>query len=413
VVCGEVQYNSGAPNQHVIVFRDEGWPYTDSSNTLGLTTVTYDITDGEIFDADMELNSHDYDLAVGPQAPAGSYDLGSVITHEAGHFLGLAHSSETTAVMYAHYRPSASLLSPDDIAGICSIYLPDGSTRVTSMGPLAGDPCDPTPRHGFTSQCATPSDGGAGTQDGGGGGTTKHGKCSVGGTPGAAAGFGYGPLGLVALGLLSRRLRRRARRARALALAASIALTAGGATLFVAQDARASVSIAVLFDELVRGSTAVAAATPVEQHAQWEGGRIVTYTRVRVDTKIAGELPQETWVRTLGGVVDRVGQIVEGEPSFAIGEQSLLFLRQRPEGFEVTARAQGQFAIAAGDGKEPRLIAVKGVGALLPPAPERVARAAQLDPLGSARFARDVLDGRLLRDASREIAAAWARSHTK
>jgi hypothetical protein len=160
VACAQVQYNTSAPNQHVIVFRDDGWPYSDTSNTIGLTTITYDATDGEIFDADMELNSHDFNLVAAPPVPIGGIDLASVITHEAGHFLGLAHSANAGAVMNVHYRPGEWVLTADDVEGICSIY-PHGGTRTTTAGALAGDKCDPTPRHGFSKTCSA-ADAGAG-----------------------------------------------------------------------------------------------------------------------------------------------------------------------------------------------------------------------------------------------------------
>ena len=56
VACGEVQYNEDSGNQHVILFHDDHWPYNDSSNVLGLTTVTFDTDTGELYDADMEIN---------------------------------------------------------------------------------------------------------------------------------------------------------------------------------------------------------------------------------------------------------------------------------------------------------------------------------------------------------------------
>ena len=43
----------------VITFRDESW--THGKQVLGLTTVNYDKTNGEIFGADMELNTYDMD----------------------------------------------------------------------------------------------------------------------------------------------------------------------------------------------------------------------------------------------------------------------------------------------------------------------------------------------------------------
>jgi hypothetical protein len=162
------------------------------------------------------------------------------------------------------------------------------------------------------------------------------------------------------------------------------------------RDAGASVSTAVLYEDLLRGSDAVATVTPVEQWTGWENGRIVTYTRVRVDRLVAGRVEPGLWVRTLGGVVGRVGQIVEGEPSFAADQTSLVFLRQRPDALEVVARAQGQFAVTTGDDAVPRLVAFANVGWVL---------GAAATP---ARLARDVLHGRPLAEAVNAIASAWA-----
>jgi MYXO-CTERM domain-containing protein len=416
VDCDKVEYNMYEPNQHVIVFRDTNWPYSDSSNTLGLTTVTYDTTDGEIYDADMELNSEQYQLVASSPAPAGAYDLTTVITHEAGHFLGLAHSADLTAVMYAHYHAGASVPTADDIAGLCAIYPPDG-TRATNGGFLPGCACDPTPRHGFSTQCGSSlastnpnQDQGicnSGGASGGSGGGSHGNKCSVSQASTSTSGT-YGPFGLVALALAApwvRRWRQRARRGRAsgalIAVLALVSAGTAGTIGLVSREAAASVSVAATFEDLVRQSTAVAAVTPVERQVQWEDGRIVTYTRVRVESSVAGELPQDVWVRTLGGAIGRVGQIVEGEPSFVVGQTSLVFLRARARGFEVTARAQGQFAIVTGVDKVARLMPARDVGAILPAT------------AGASRIAREVLDGRDLQEASREIATTWARVHTK
>src|SRR5262249_51371510 len=128
VSCDQVQYNPDQGNQHVIVFRDDVWPHNDASNTLGLTTVTYDPDSGEIYDADMEINAT-VPLSTTDPVPAGGYDFESIITHEAGHFLGMAHSGDDRATMFAHYTPGSStlrVLAADDVAGICSVYRPGG-----------------------------------------------------------------------------------------------------------------------------------------------------------------------------------------------------------------------------------------------------------------------------------------------
>ncbi len=232
VACDEVQYNPYGPNQNVIVFRDQGWANEgDSVNTLGLTTITYDVQTGEIFDADMEINSHDFQLVPFPPAPAGAYDLLSVVTHEAGHFLGLAHSADPSAVMYAFYHPGSTTLQPDDVNGICSLDRPDG-TRPTASGFVEAEACCPVPRHGLASACAAESpEGGvlppaadapevaavpacvAGEMDGGSASTTSsNGRgsgCAVASVTRGDAGVGERALMLLGLVGLGRRRRKR------------------------------------------------------------------------------------------------------------------------------------------------------------------------------------------------------------
>jgi hypothetical protein len=163
VACSEVQYNQNEPNQHVIIFRDDVWPYDDANNTLALTTVTFDPDTGELYDADMEVNSTaNVPLTVSGPVPPGGYDFESIVTHETGHFLGMAHTPDARATMYARYvQGSTSMrdLAEDDVSGICSAYPPNG-TRTTSIGSsVPEDACDPTPRHGFSTQCGAPQGG--------------------------------------------------------------------------------------------------------------------------------------------------------------------------------------------------------------------------------------------------------------
>jgi hypothetical protein len=197
------------------------------------------------------------------------------------------------------------------------------------------------------------------------------------------------------------------------ALAASLLLASPilGPALGLVREpvAHASVSIAVTFDALVRESSSVAVVTPVEQKAVWEGGRIYTYTRVHADTPVAGEALAggEAWVRTLGGVVGDLGQMVDGEPVLTVGRPSLLFLRPgNPGTLEVTARAQGQFPVTLDETRAPRLMRSGAAGALLPP---RTAVAA--GPLAPAPLAREVLHGKPLDEGLRDIAAAFRRLH--
>ncbi len=188
-----------------------------------------------------------------------------------------------------------------------------------------------------------------------------------------------------------------------------IALGAAGLSTLVPADAAASVSIAATFDGLLHDSTTAAVVTASESRAVWEDGRIYTYTHVHVSRAVAGELTTggEAWVRTMGGVVGKVGQIVEGEAAFAPGDSSLLFLRPGPVGaYVVTDRGQGQFPVVVDDPKQvAHIVRSHSVGMLVAP------RVAVATP--APRLAAEVLHGRPVDDVAQEIAAAWGAAHAR
>ncbi|HEX3345448.1 MAG TPA: matrixin family metalloprotease [Polyangiaceae bacterium] len=133
--------NSCAPVAHdVVVFDDVAWPYDDPVNTLALTTVTYGVDDGQIFEAYTEVNSAEHALTTTePPPPDGAtYDLQAILTHEAGHFLGLAHATDTTSIMYAYYTPGAITLTADDLDAVCAVY-PPASTKGCACGMAGGE----------------------------------------------------------------------------------------------------------------------------------------------------------------------------------------------------------------------------------------------------------------------------------
>jgi hypothetical protein len=155
VTCNKVEYHGNVPNQNLILFRDDSWTHGDK--VLGLTTVSYAPSTGEIYGADMELNTYGMDpLKVQDPVGQNDYDFLSVVTHEAGHFLGMGHSNVEQSTMYASYRPGQTVqrdLRPDDIDGICSIYRPDGTRTVLNTQVSVAPQCDPTPRGGYTHEC--------------------------------------------------------------------------------------------------------------------------------------------------------------------------------------------------------------------------------------------------------------------
>lgn len=99
------------------------WTY--KRDALGYTSSMYAIETGEVFDADVELNLE----KVRAEFPKERWRqvLLSVMTHEAGHFLGIGHSTDSRAVMAGAYSDFDLLnrrLTDDDVQAICTIYPP-------------------------------------------------------------------------------------------------------------------------------------------------------------------------------------------------------------------------------------------------------------------------------------------------
>lgn len=152
--CGEPEYNQTSPNANVILFRDTDWPYDDTFSTLAFTEVTFNTETGELYDADIEINSFAQRFTTGDDEVI--IDLDSVLTHEIGHFLGLDHNNEnleaTMSPVYHDGETSGRSLSDDDIAGICEVY-PMGRETTSN---------ECIPRHGFSRLCEANASSGCG-----------------------------------------------------------------------------------------------------------------------------------------------------------------------------------------------------------------------------------------------------------
>jgi len=125
--------------------------------TVAIKFATYDHGDGYPFDGPGGILAHTfYPVPTNPEPIAGDMhldgsenwnvgsdtDIYTVALHEAGHALGLGHTTTVSALMYPYYRLGEEI-SNDDIAGIQALYgPPDGST--------ASDPAPPTTTTGST-----------------------------------------------------------------------------------------------------------------------------------------------------------------------------------------------------------------------------------------------------------------------
>lgn len=71
-------------------------------------------------------------------------DLMTVAAHEIGHTLGLAHSDDSNALMFAAYSGPHRFLTEDDIAGVQSIYGPGSAPEPAPQAPPQGATPPPT-----------------------------------------------------------------------------------------------------------------------------------------------------------------------------------------------------------------------------------------------------------------------------
>ncbi len=152
LTCNRAEYSPGGSNSNTVAFRAQ-WPGRFDDMAYAITTVWHSRRTGEILDADILVNEEhfpwtDCEMSGCPEAPDGLpfVDLRNVMTHEAGHFFGLAHSQILAATMDPQ-SPRGDLfkriLRTDDVLGICTIYPP---------GTMSAE-CDFAPRGGLDLDC--------------------------------------------------------------------------------------------------------------------------------------------------------------------------------------------------------------------------------------------------------------------
>jgi hypothetical protein len=128
-----------------IYFRDDTWPYDDGSESLALTNQKYGKTNGWIDYSSIEVNTTDREFRL--TDTESGIDLQAVLTHEVGHYIGLAHSQIGSSIMAPSYCQSADrcgtsvddarALAEDDMDAVCALYPPGGIAGVSYEDPNA------------------------------------------------------------------------------------------------------------------------------------------------------------------------------------------------------------------------------------------------------------------------------------
>lgn len=115
-------------NINLVVFVESNWPH--ESSAIALTTTTYNLDAGDIVDTDVEFNGQNFEFDDG-SGPTTRMDIQNTMAHEAGHMMGLDHSTNQDATMFATADQGETLkrtLSDDDSDAICFVYPVGGDT---------------------------------------------------------------------------------------------------------------------------------------------------------------------------------------------------------------------------------------------------------------------------------------------
>ena len=144
----------GRMEPFTLYFRDEQWRQPRGHHTLALTTHDHGVRTGLIASANVEINTMTTSFGTRDDV-RDAVDLEAVMTHEAGHYIGLAHSDDPDSIMVATYcaskdRCSGSLvearrLSADDERAVCALFPPDGPPTFADETPEAPS-CTASPR---------------------------------------------------------------------------------------------------------------------------------------------------------------------------------------------------------------------------------------------------------------------------
>ncbi len=301
-----------ADSRNVLFWTEGGWKH--DATVIALTSINYYPDTGIIADADIDFNGVDYVWTVSDDVVR--IDVQAIATHEIGHVVGLDHSEEDTAAMYAYYDVTPAgvgetrqrVLSGDDKAAISFLY-PCEALRV-----VEGD----RSVVGMEAECAEAFFDWPEYADEGGPHTAT---CAV-----SAGRAGLWVVGLLALGLAVWRR----------GAAARLPLLLWGMVVVLApsqSELLANITPWAELDRTAALADGVARAEVTSVEPLWsEDGHVHSLVELRVEEWLAGDGPEHLLLERPSGVNAELGTYVPGDPRFEIGQDLILLLADRHDG---------------------------------------------------------------------------------
>lgn len=127
-----------------------------------------------------------------------------------------------------------------------------------------------------------------------------------------------------------------------------LALSFAAVLAFVPVAAEATISRAIEFDDKVEKAAAIVVGKVVAQESRWDTAnkRILTYSTFEVEKTLKGSQGGRTTIVTPGGVVGDVVQEFVGVPTFHVGDEHVVFVRNTSAGPTVLYFDQGAYRVA-------------------------------------------------------------------
>ena len=301
-----------ADSRNVLFWTEESWMHDRA--VIALTSINYYPDTGIIADADIDFNGVDYTWTVTDTNVR--IDVQAIATHEIGHVVGLDHSEDGTAAMYAYYDVTPAgmgetrqrVLNGDDKAAIAYLYPCDALRVVDGDRSVVGMDADCTEAFFTWPEYAD----GAGPH-------TATCAASVGRA-------GLWVMGLLALGLAVWRR----------SVAARLPLAAWALVMVLAPsqgDLLANITPWADLDRTAALAEGVVRAEVTSVEPVWtEDGHVHSLVELVVEEWLAGEGPEHLVLERPSGVNEELGTYVPGDPRFEIGQDVILLLADRNDG---------------------------------------------------------------------------------